>query len=77
MNTLINANEARELSTDELSAVTGGEGQCNSSGPSWGQIAAAANAATYVAGAMTTGGGGLVTELAMEGAKSMAKQLRQ
>lgn len=77
MNTLINANEARELSIDELSAVTGGGGECGNSGPSWGQIAAAADAATYAAGSVATGGAGLVVQLATEGVKSTVKQLRQ
>jgi hypothetical protein len=77
MNTLIHANEAHALSIDELSAVSGGHGQCsNNNGPSWGQIATAASSALYAAGSVATGGGGLIATYATEGAISMAKQTR-
>jgi hypothetical protein len=79
MNTLINANEAHELSIDELSVVSGGGGQCsNNGGPTWGQIANAASAGLSVAGATVTGGiSGAVAELAVNGAKNAVKQLAQ
>jgi bacteriocin-like protein len=79
MNTFINANEAHELSIDELSAVSGGGGQCgNNNGPSWGQIANAASAGLSVAGATVTGGiSGAVAEFAVSGVKSAVKQLAQ
>ena len=79
MNTLINtwnANEARELSTDELSGVSGGGGQCSNNGPSWGQIASAATAATTWAGNVVGSGAGMVAALATEGAISAVRQLR-
>jgi hypothetical protein len=79
MNTLVNtcnANEARELSTDELSAVCGGGGQCTNNGPSWGQLARAATTATTYAGNVVGSGAGMVAALATEGAISAVKQLR-
>jgi hypothetical protein len=81
MNTLVNtfhANEARELSTDELSAVSGGHGpQCPSnSGPSWGSLATAASVATTVAGGVVTGGAGLIAQMATIGTVEVVKQSR-
>jgi hypothetical protein len=78
MHTLIDSktsNATRELSADDLSAVTGGG--VNDSGPTWSQLAAAADAATYAASSAVTGGGGVITTFAVEGVKSAVKQLRQ
>jgi bacteriocin-like protein len=80
MNTLINtwnANEARELSTDELSAVSGGGGQCgNNNGPSWGSISTASAVAAHLAGNVATGGAGLIATMATAGVISTVKQMR-
>jgi hypothetical protein len=81
MNTLINtwnANEACELSTDELSGVSGGGGQCtNNNGVSWGSISSAAAVAAHVAGGVVTGGGGLIAQMATIGTIEVVKQSRE